>query len=373
MDRPRGLRPRRGHFLVSGADSQCGLGYPASRHAGRGMVAKRQEDRHLDKVASRPNVLAGSAMKVSDLGHDEIWLQNWLASSPSRLGLGDVKVLAQELHQGKAGSLDILAADGDRYFSIEVQLGEVDASHGFRVLDYWARNRQRYPGQTHVAVLIAESTGGRYRQALEALVEFLPLIVIELQVWRGELEAVVVPRIVLAGKDLDVSTLPAGNESERTDADWRAQLTDEAWHFHERFVEWTQRHGEIRVDYTPRSYIGVRRGRRVWAPLWPRTDGAGIYLPDPDGSREDEPSAAYERFAASLKREGIDLSWTGKYNAGANPIGPRLRTPDLDKPAVEEFLRATFEILEPGKRPWSERHPLNEVASSSEPVVRGDE
>jgi hypothetical protein len=26
-----------------------------------------------------------------------------------------------------------------------VQLGEVDASHGFRVLDYWARNRARYP------------------------------------------------------------------------------------------------------------------------------------------------------------------------------------------------------------------------------------
>jgi hypothetical protein len=42
-------------------------------------------------------------------------------------------------HRG-AGSLDNLAADGDIYYSAEVQLGEVDASHGFRVFDYWARN-----------------------------------------------------------------------------------------------------------------------------------------------------------------------------------------------------------------------------------------
>jgi hypothetical protein len=41
--------------------------------------------------------------------------------------------VAQELTAPRGGSLDILAADGDTYYSIEVQLGDVDASHSFRV------------------------------------------------------------------------------------------------------------------------------------------------------------------------------------------------------------------------------------------------
>jgi hypothetical protein len=53
--------------------------------------------------------------------------------------------------------VDILAADGDTYYSVEVQLGEVDASHSFRVFDYWARNRLRFEGKTHVAVLVVEA------------------------------------------------------------------------------------------------------------------------------------------------------------------------------------------------------------------------
>jgi hypothetical protein len=303
----------------------------------------------------------GKPLKVTDLGQNEIWLQNWIAEDASRLGLGDVRVLAQELNLGKGGSLDILAADGDRYYSIEVQLGEVDASHGFRALDYWARNRLRYPGKTHIAVLIAESTGGRYRHALEALVEFLPLIVIELRVWRGRDEAILIPSIELFSPHLDLAGLPGGAESERTKDDWRAELTDEAWRFHEQFSEWAANSlGEIRVDYTPRSYIGIRRGRRVWAPLWPRKDGAGVYLPDPDRSKEADPSAAFERFVEILRPEGLELSWQSQYNAGANPIFVRLRTKDLAKPSVQGFLRATFEILEPEALPWSERNPLNE-------------
>src|SRR6478672_6125844 len=100
----------------------------------------------------RAPVHAGAAARFRELGYDEIWLQNWLSAEPGRMGLGPV---------------DILAADGDTYYSVEVQLGEVDASHGFRVFDYWARNRARYPSKTHVAVLMAETASGRYRHALE--------------------------------------------------------------------------------------------------------------------------------------------------------------------------------------------------------------
>ena len=56
---------------------------------------------------------AGKPAQLRDLGYDEIWLQNWLAEDPARLGLGQVKILAQELTQPSGGSLDILASNED--------------------------------------------------------------------------------------------------------------------------------------------------------------------------------------------------------------------------------------------------------------------
>jgi hypothetical protein len=208
---------------------------------------------------------AGQPVKLRDLGYDEIWLQNWLADSPARLGLGEVRIVAQELTAPRGGSLDILAADGDIYYSVEVQLGEVDASHSFRVFDYWARNRVRFEGKTHVAVLVVESAAGRYRPALEALAEYLPLVVIELRAWRGEAEVILVPETVVINRGLDVAG-PAGTVSgeARSAADWKASVSAEAWAFHDAFIAWTRANlGEVRVDYSPKSYVGVRRGRRV--------------------------------------------------------------------------------------------------------------
>jgi hypothetical protein len=140
----------------------------------------------------------------------------------------------------------------------------------------------------------------------------------------------------------------------RSETDWKASITPEAWAFHDAFIEWTQANlGEVRVDYSPKSYVGIRRGRRVWAPLWFRRDGATIYLPDPDGLRGEVQSPA------------MDESWQPTYNAGANPVPIRLRQADLVKPVVQELLRATFEILDTGATPWSERHaqPPNDAAS----------
>ena len=311
--------------------------------------------------SDRSPVHPGQPARLRELGYDEIWLQNWLAADPTRLGLGEVTILAQELTSPRGGSLDILAAsaDGDTYYSIEVQLGEIDASHGFRVFDYWAMNRARSPGKTHVAVLMAESASGRYRQALEALAEYLPLLVTELRVWRGAGEAIVVPETVIANDSLDIAG-PAGRVGqERTRDDWIAEATDEALRFVEEFVDWTQQNlGEVRVDYSPQSYIGVRRGRRVWAPLWLRADGAMVYLPDPDGSREEQPSVAFDYFVERLRTAGLEPAWQRTYNAGANPISIRLRRADLAKAQVQELLRASFEILEAGTSPYSERHPI---------------
>jgi hypothetical protein len=292
---------------------------------------------------------------LRDLGYNEIWLQNWLAAEPTRLGLGAVTIAAQEQTNVRGGSLDILAISGSTYYSIEVQLGEVDASHSFRVFEYWARNRIRQPGKTHVPVLIAESAAGRFRPALEALAEYLPLIVVELRVWQGGDEAIIVPEIVVKNESLALEGITADVGEGRTENDWREAVGSETWGFHEAFVAWTREHlGEVRVDYSPKSYIGVWRGRCVWAPIWPTRDGGRVNLPDPDGAK-DEPSIAFERFRERLAEAGLEPSWQPTYNAGANPIYLRLRHTDLSKQPVQDLLRASFEILADGATPWSER------------------
>jgi hypothetical protein len=147
-------------------------------------------------------IVAGSVASVADLGKDGSWLKDWLSEEPGRLGIGDLSILDGEPVQGEDGNPAFLATDASRYYSVNVKLGELDASHGFHVLDSWARNRVRHPDKTHVAVLVTETLGDRYHTALKALSEHLPLVVVELQAWRGKTEILVVPRIALASDDL---------------------------------------------------------------------------------------------------------------------------------------------------------------------------
>lgn len=313
-------------------------------------------------------VQAGRLVRLKDIGRNEFWLQDWLCADLSRLGLGPLKLVEQEQTQAGGGNLDILAAAGDTYYSVEVQLGEVDASHSFRVFDYWARNRRRFSNKTHVAVLVAESTVGRFRIALEELAEYVPLLVVELRSWQGATEVVIVPELVVTNSSVDVSGTPlavTAGES-RTESDWKDALTEDAWLFHLEFADWARKHlGTITVDYSPKSYIGMRVGRRVWAPLWPRKDGAQIYLPDPDLSRGDE-SPAFGHFRELLAGRGYSLNWQTTYNAGANPVSVRLRRADLHEPVVQELLEATYHAVHPGATNWSESASASPADDASE-------
>jgi len=87
-----------------------------------------------------------------------------------------------------------------------------------------------FKDKTHVAVLMVESATGRYRSALDALAEYLPLVVIELRAWRGEAEVILVPETVVINENLDVAG-PAGTVAgaERSEADWQSTISGEAW------------------------------------------------------------------------------------------------------------------------------------------------
>ena len=137
------------------------------------------------EAGARPTIHPSQPTTLRAVGRDEYWLQDWLAADPTRLGLGQVAIKAKELRQygGKGGRLDILAYDAalDTYYEVEVMLGECDADHGFRALDYWARERVRNPGARHVAVIVAEDLSGRYRTVIETLAQRLPLVAIEIR------------------------------------------------------------------------------------------------------------------------------------------------------------------------------------------------
>ena len=116
-----------------------------------------------------------------------------------------------------------------------------------------------------------------------------------------------IPEIVVANDSLDLSDTPAAaSAEERTEADWRHDASNEAWAFKDAFVSWVSENlGTVRVDYKPKSYVGVRVGRRTWAPLWLRrglsrrpctcpirTARVAMNLPSPSCSSKD----AYETW-----------------------------------------------------------------------------
>ena len=54
----------------------------------------------------------------------------------------------------------------------------------------------------------------RYQTTLETLAEHLPLVVVELAVWKGENEAIVVPHVALSSDEVDLAETPAARAAE---------------------------------------------------------------------------------------------------------------------------------------------------------------
>jgi hypothetical protein len=54
--------------------------------------------------------------------------------------------------------------------------------------------------------------------------------------------------------------------------------------------------------------------------MWPRRDGAYVYLPGGPGGTVDQPTDFFARVKEELAPLGIEPSWSFRYNGGANPI-----------------------------------------------------
>jgi hypothetical protein len=113
---------------------------------------------------------------------NEKWVQERIAEDPKILGLGDVIMKDKERLQPRAGRLDLLlqAADGNRRYEVEVQLGATDESHLIRTIEYWDIERKRYPQYEHTAVIVAEDITSRFLNVISLFNGQIPLVALQM-------------------------------------------------------------------------------------------------------------------------------------------------------------------------------------------------
>ena len=303
-----------------------------------------------------PVIHASQPTTLRSVGRDEYWLQDWLVADPTRLGLGQVTIKAKEFrhYTAKGGRLDILAYDAalDTYYEVEVMLGECDADHGFRALDYWARERVRNPNARHVAVIVAEDLSGRYRTVIETLAQHLPLIGIEIRTLLVKSDppiATTFPIIFAQPDELVLKPADAPEEDAKTgspndEASWQALRPDFAKFARETHKLCNDRIGPTTIDFSAKSYVALKKGKRAWLPMWPRKEGAYIYVPGGAGGTSDQPSDFYARVKDELGVLGIEPSWSFKYNAGANPIAFTITPQNASHSKVLQILTEAYAL-----------------------------
>ncbi len=304
------------------------------------------------------NVLNNKFTNLRAIGKNELWLQQWITDNPTRLGLGNISIksIEPQYYTNKGGRLDILAfrADIDTYYEIEVMLGECDSDHGFRVLDYWSRERLRNPNARHVAVIIAEDLSGRYKTVIETLPQFLPFIGIEIKTLLLAHETGLATTFATIVAQPDELLLTAGDEPDESRSNGSSPRDEEWWKANagETFVQLARdiyricndSIGPSRLDFSAQSYISLKKGRRCWLPLWPRKDGTYIYLPGGAGGSSDEPSDFFARVTTKLLPLNIEPSWTYKYNGGANPIGMAIPSQHLSSSLLLDVLSEAYQL-----------------------------
>ena len=124
--------------------------------------------------------------RLRSLGLDESWLQTQIAQDTSLLGFGELYILKKERTQPSGGRIDFFMGDPetDTRYEIEVMLGELDASHIIRTIEYWDIERQRYPDFEHRAVIVAEEVTSRFFNVIRLLNRAVPIIALQLSAFR---------------------------------------------------------------------------------------------------------------------------------------------------------------------------------------------
>lgn len=126
----------------------------------------------------------GKNLRIRDCGYDEVWLQDQIVANPASLKLGDLEVVMRERVQSSGGRLDILLKDpeDDAMYEVEVMLGDTDETHIIRTIEYWSREKRKWPQRQHYPVLVAETITRRFFDVIQVVSHAIPIIAIQANV-----------------------------------------------------------------------------------------------------------------------------------------------------------------------------------------------
>lgn len=129
-------------------------------------------------------ILIAKTQRIRDCGLDEYWLQDQIAENPGCLGLGELELVLRERRQANGGRLDILLKDpeDDSMYEVEVMLGETDESHIIRTIEYWDREKRKWPQRQHYAVLVAEAVTKRFFNVIQLFSHSIPIIAVQVNI-----------------------------------------------------------------------------------------------------------------------------------------------------------------------------------------------
>jgi len=125
---------------------------------------------------------------IRECGFDEYWLQDQIADNPACLQLGELELVSRERQQSGGGRLDLLLKEpeDDSMYEVEVMLGETDESHIIRTIEYWDREKRKWPQRQHFAVLVAESVTRRFFNVIQLLSHCIPIVAVQVNIIEAE-------------------------------------------------------------------------------------------------------------------------------------------------------------------------------------------
>jgi hypothetical protein len=173
----------------------------------------------------------GKMLRIRDCGYDEVWLQDQIVASPASLKLGDLEVVMRERIQSSGGRLDILLKDpeDDSMYEVEVMLGETDESHIIRTIEYWTREKRKWPQRQHYPVLVAESITRRFFDVIQVISHAIPIIAIQTSIVEANGQRMLTFNKILDSYEEPEDSEPTDNET-HDEAYWieKAPATNEA-------------------------------------------------------------------------------------------------------------------------------------------------
>ncbi|PYV31754.1 MAG: hypothetical protein DMG22_15680 [Acidobacteria bacterium] len=123
--------------------------------------------------------------EIRECGFDEAWLQDYIWDNPSCLAacfrVDGLEGVMKERSQEGGGRLDLLLKDPDdeTMYEVEVTLDETNADHIIRTIEYWDRERRKWPKRKHIAVLVAESITARFFNVIHLMSWAIPIVAVQ--------------------------------------------------------------------------------------------------------------------------------------------------------------------------------------------------